>query len=221
MTRLHALFEDQRLVEKVQRKLPNLFQMAEIESSRAGKVGMEVGSLRERILIALLIYKFGPDAVETKIPITKSQVDVRLFGEAISIKTITGLSGVKAVWTVDAESARLFSKKYKPECEILLIQVKWDCKNPRPETIPGNPRHPGGLFLIPLDAQLKLFASLGRENYLKLPKPGTNPRGVEFSRETVMRLIQDPNSRCIPILWRKTKVDYDPYKRWVDYWSAD
>jgi len=146
MTRLHALFEDQRLVEKVQRKLPNLFQMAEIESSRAGKVGMEVGSLRERILVALLIYKFGSNAVETKIPITKSQVDVRLFGEAISIKTITGLSGVKAVWTVDAESARLFSKKYKPECEILLAQVKWDCKDPRLDTIPGNPKHPGGLL---------------------------------------------------------------------------
>jgi hypothetical protein len=32
---------------------PKLFRIAEIESSRAGKVGMEVGSLGERVIVAL------------------------------------------------------------------------------------------------------------------------------------------------------------------------
>jgi len=31
-------------------------QIAELESQRAGKVGMEVGSIRERIIVSLLIY---------------------------------------------------------------------------------------------------------------------------------------------------------------------
>ena len=58
---------------------------------------MEVGSLHERIIIALLIYKFGEANVETEIPITEPEVDVKLFGEPVSIKTITRkrLSGVK------------------------------------------------------------------------------------------------------------------------------
>jgi len=58
-SRLIEVFEDKKLVEKIKDKLPYLFQLAELESSRAGKTGMEVGSLRERIIVALLIYKFG------------------------------------------------------------------------------------------------------------------------------------------------------------------
>jgi hypothetical protein len=35
------MFEDEELVEKIKRRLPHLFQLAELESSRAGKTGME------------------------------------------------------------------------------------------------------------------------------------------------------------------------------------
>ena len=51
---------------------------------------MEVGSVREKIIIALLIYKFGKENVETEIPITEPEVDVKLFGNPVSIKTIYG-----------------------------------------------------------------------------------------------------------------------------------
>ncbi len=88
---LIKIFEDKQLLEKIQKRLPYLFQLAELESSRAGKTGMEVGSIRERIIVALLIYKFGEANVETEIPITEPEVDVKLFGEPISIKTITGI----------------------------------------------------------------------------------------------------------------------------------
>ena len=95
-SRLIDIFEDQKLVAKIKKRLLYLFQLAELESSMAGKTGMEVGSLRERVIIALLIYKFGQANVETNIPITEPEVDVKLFGEPISIKTITGkaLGGV-------------------------------------------------------------------------------------------------------------------------------
>jgi hypothetical protein len=46
--RLVEIFEDKKLVDKIGKRLPYLFQLAELESSRAGKVGMEVGSLREK-----------------------------------------------------------------------------------------------------------------------------------------------------------------------------
>ncbi len=105
--RIKQVFFDSNTVKKIQDKLPKLFYVAELESSRAGKIGMEVGSLRERIIVALLIYKFGEESVETEIPITEPEVDVKVYNNPISIKTITGtsFSGVKLIWTVDADSA--------------------------------------------------------------------------------------------------------------------
>ena len=58
-SKLIEIFNDEKLIDKIKRRLPHLFQLAELESSRAGKIGMEVGSLREKIITALLIYKFG------------------------------------------------------------------------------------------------------------------------------------------------------------------
>jgi len=49
LSRLIEIFEDERLVEKIRKRLPYLFHLAELESSRAGKIGIEVGSLRETI----------------------------------------------------------------------------------------------------------------------------------------------------------------------------
>jgi len=54
--KIREIFNDKELVARIQDKLPKLFQLAELESSRSGKIGMEVGSLRERIIVALLIY---------------------------------------------------------------------------------------------------------------------------------------------------------------------
>lgn len=174
---LIEIFEDEKLVEKIKRRLPYLFQLAELESSRAGKIGMEVGSIRERIIVALLIYKFGEANVETEIPITEPEVDVKLFGKPISIKTITGksLGGVKLIWTVDAQKAREFYENYYPHCDILLVQINWNDL--------------GGFYYIPLEAQQTLFNEIGREKYIKLPKPGTNPRGVEITKEALSIFI--------------------------------
>lgn len=102
-----------------------MFQLAELESSRAGKIGMEVGSLREKIIILLLNYKFGEKYVETNIPITEPEVDVKLFNQPISIKTITGNNGVKLIWTVDREKVLEFFQSYYPSCDIILVQINW------------------------------------------------------------------------------------------------
>ncbi|MGQ9848207.1 MAG: ThaI family type II restriction endonuclease [Bacteroidales bacterium] len=208
-SRLIEIFEDAELVEKIKRRLPYMFQLAELESSRAGKTGMEVGSVRERIIVALLIYKFGEANVETEVSITEPEVDAKLFGEPVSIKTITGKSfgGVKLIWTVDAQKAKEFRESYYPHCDILLIQINWN--------------DVGGFFYIPLEVQKKLFDMMGRENYIKLPKPGTNPRGVEITKEALSSLVEDSMSRRIAINWQKIKVEFNSYKRWVDLWMED
>ena len=40
---LSRLFDDSKLINKIKAKLPLMFHIAEIESSRAGKIGIEVG----------------------------------------------------------------------------------------------------------------------------------------------------------------------------------
>jgi len=49
------LFTDEEIISKIRHKLPRLFQIAELESSRAGKTGMEVGSMREKIIQVFLV----------------------------------------------------------------------------------------------------------------------------------------------------------------------
>ncbi|HOV37282.1 MAG TPA: ThaI family type II restriction endonuclease [Spirochaetales bacterium] len=208
-TRLIEIFDDETLVAKIKRRLPYLFQLAELESSRAGKTGMEVGSVRERIIVAMLIYKYGNGNVETEVPITEAEVDVLLFGEPVSIKTITGKSfgGVKLVWTVDAQKAKTFRENYYPGCDMLLVQINWE--------------NIGGLYYIPLEVQKRYFERIGRFNYIKLPKPGTNPRGVEITKEALTNLVEDNDSRNILINWQRTSIEYNSYKRWVDLWEED
>ena len=207
--RLIEIFEDEKLIERIQKRLPHLFQLAEIESSRAGRIGMEVGSVRERIIVALLIYKFGEANVESEIPITEPEIDVRLFGEPISIKTFTGkyFKGVKLVWTVDAESSEQFREEYYPNCDILLVQINWD--------------NEGGFYYIPLTAQRRIFNEIGRKEYIKLPKAGTNPRGVEITKRALTGLVEDVETKSIKIYWQKTKIEFNSYKRWVDLWREE
>jgi hypothetical protein len=170
---------------------------------------MQVGSVREGVIVALLIYKFGEANVETEIPITQPEVDTRLFGEPVSIKTITGKSfgGVKLIWTVDAQKAEEFRESYYPHCDILLVQINWNSL--------------GGFYYIPLRAQTRLFDKMGRRNYIRLPKPGTNPRGVEITKEALSGLIEDSQTRSITINWLRTEIDFNPYKRWVDLWREE
>ncbi|MCJ7507121.1 MAG: ThaI family type II restriction endonuclease [candidate division Zixibacteria bacterium] len=208
-SRLIEIFEDEKLVEKIKGRLPYLFQLAELESSRVGKTGMEVGSLRERIIVALLIYKFGEANVETEIPITEPELDAKLFREPLSIKTITGKSfgGVKLIWTVDAQKAKEFRERYYPHCDILLVQINWN--------------GPGGLYYIPLEVQKRVFYKIGRQDYINLPKPGTNPRGVEIKKEALLNLVKDSACKNIEIHWQRTEIRFNSYKRWVDLWRED
>ncbi|MBI4721820.1 MAG: ThaI family type II restriction endonuclease [Candidatus Stahlbacteria bacterium] len=207
--RLEEIFEDEILTNKIKTRLPYLFQLAELESSRAGKIGMQVGSVRETIIVALLVHKFNEANVETEISITEAEVEVKLFGMPVSIKTITGtnFSGVKLIWTVDAQKAIEFSENYYPSCDMLFVQINWG----------GN----GGFYYIPLAVQRELLDNIERRNYIKLPKAGTNPRGVEITKEAMLGLIENGRTKKIIINWQKVDIEFNPYKRWVELWSEE
>lgn len=208
MSKINSIFQDINIISKIQDKLPKLFQLTEIDNSRDGKLGMEIGSSRERIIIALLIYQFGDDNVSTNIPITKNETDVIVFDEAISIKTVTNkkIVGVKLIWTVDSQKALEFINNYRAECDILFIHINWN----------GD----GGMYLISKQAQNEILEKNGKDFYFKLPKQGTNPRGVELSNSAITELVKHHTTKSIRINWIRTDNNtYSPYDRWVKLWE--
>lgn len=203
------LFEDSLIVKRVKNKLPHLFQLAELESSRNGKLGMEIGSVRERILIALLMYKFGIDIVDPDIPITAPEIDVIVNNEPLSIKTLTCKNGrwmpVKLVWTVDARRALEFKNNYIPSCDMLVAKICW-----------GNE---GKLLLFPQEAQIDVLETIGKDKYIQLPKEGTNARGVELTKEALFMLENHKETKSIEVNFIREKMDYrEVYTKWLDAW---
>ena len=205
-SRVRELFEDPQTAEEIRRKLPRLFRIAELEHIKGGKLGQEVGNIREQIVIALLMYKFGKENVEP-LPSTQSEADVKLFGEPLSVKAGRKYSSFKLSWTVNGIKADEFLRTYVPRYDLIWVEVSWN--------------KPGGVYYIPYEVQLEVFGLLGRENYIKLPKPGTNPRGIPIYRKALKLLMNHPQSLCIPIFWEIPTVEYDPYKKWVDLWKEE
>jgi hypothetical protein len=205
--KIREIFSDEKLVARVQNKLPKLFHLAELESSRDGKIGMEVGSLREKIIVALLIYKFGEENIRSEIPITESEIDVEVYGNPISIKTITGKTptSVKLIWTVDSAKSKEISENYLPSCDMIFIQINWN--------------NGGGFYLISKETQYEVLTKIGRASYIKLPKAGTNPRGVELTRQALQILLQHKDTLAIPINWKREIIKYKPFKRWIKLWA--
>lgn len=208
-SRIIELFEDKTIVKKIQKKLPELFYIAELERQRAGKIGMEVGSIRERVLVSLLIYYFGENNVVSDLPITEPESDVIVYDTPISIKTKTGsgFSGVKLIWTVDAENAREFAENYSPTCDMLFTQIVWQSV--------------GYLYYFPLNVQSDILNSIGRDNYIKLPKAGTNPRGVELRSIALKNLIGHKETLKIKINWIRKEIEFNVFKRWIELWEKD
>lgn len=207
------LFDDDAFNRRIKRKLPVLFHIAEKEVSRAGRVGMEVGTLREQILIAMLIHKFGRSSVDVKTPPNFPEADVVLFGKPVSIKTVTAKSNttpsVKLVWTVDWLKVDGFVKSYEPRSDLLIAIIRWGGE--------------GGLFVIPISAQVEVFKEIGKERYLSVPPKGTNPRGVGLSNEALSRLLNHRFTRSIAIRWERPSQmgELEPYDRWLAYWAQD
>lgn len=208
----NKLFDDNLIVRRVKNKLPHLFQLAELESSRNGKIGMEIGSVRERILIALLMYKFGIDIVNSDIPITAPEVDVIVNDNPLSIKTMTTnserWSSIKLIWTVDAKKALEFKNTYMPSCDMLVAKIRWNGE--------------GKLLLFSKESQQQVLNDIGRNRYIKLPKENTNARGVEITAEALSILETHKDTRCININFTREKIDYrEIYTKWLDAWREE
>lgn len=90
---------------------------------------------------------------------------------------------------------------------MLLVHINWSGM--------------GGVYYFTREMQGKIMQQMGRHHYIALPKPGTNPRGVELSKQAVRTLAKHPQSLRIPVKWEKREIQFDPYKRWLELWEQD
>ena len=189
-------FYNEKLVSMVKNSLPKLFKTAEIETTRGGKIGMEVGVLRERILISMLIKSFGPENVETDLSSNENSKDTRIFEDNLSIKTFTnsGYGGLKIFWASDNGSVSKALESYKPQHHLMISQICWGTNK-------------GGLFLVPLSVQNELFDKVGSNGYLKVN--GGNNRGISIQTEVLKTMLLHKDTKKIQVEWNTPEIKID------------
>ncbi len=197
---------------KIIKVLPTLFNMVELENMRGERLGMEVGTARERVIVALFMLAYSRDKVEFP-PSTMHEIDVIVKGLPVSIKTKTNkkpsdYGGVKLVWTTDWDKVNEFVETFIPSAYMLFVNIVWGGE--------------GGFFLITPESQKNALKELG-DGFFKLPSKGTNPRGISLSA-TAMKMMQDCNStQSLTINWQKdiTLLKEEAlYDRWINLWNA-
>ena len=165
-----------------------------------------VGLLREDAIIGFLMNKLGETNVQKASSGTDRGYDLIVYGQRLSIKTVTGKGDIKVLWTADTSRVQdEISRIYSPEYDILLVRIHWG-KNEK------------SLFYIPNDVQLEIMERLGRENYLKVAS-GTNHRGIAINSDATNQLLEHENTIALEIDWEQPDLDYDPIERWRRFWA--
>jgi hypothetical protein len=114
--------------EKYIKGLISLYQSSQTECSRSSGLTPEIGSSRERDLIASFV---SNSKLNVKYDIPNEKVeDVIINKNKISIKHSsnkkTSQSGIKVIWTVDIEKRNKFLKNFMFTCDLIIIYVRFD-----------------------------------------------------------------------------------------------
>lgn len=195
--------------DHIMRTLPILFAIVDSENRRGKKLNMVVGFARERVLIALLMHVYGKTSIEFP-TFLSPEMDVKVNQHPVSIKTKmgTGYAGIKLVWTSDRIKIEEFYSNYMPKSELLYVNINWDSR--------------GKFCLIPLSVQREIFAELTPEGYMKLPREGTNSRGVEIAHQAMKKLLSHHATFSLDIKWNKETLPegWNPYHQWLELWET-
>ena len=188
-------------LERIHKKLPPAFELVAQQTR-----GPEVGNLRESVLIGMFMAFLGESRVSPDTEVVEA--DCAIGNIPLSIKTVTGkaLNNVRIKWTVDQERVREFIDAFAPGCDLLIVRILWDTE--------------GRISYIPLEAQQRVFAALGKGHYLDY-RPGTNTRGINLSRAALTELEQSAESVIAPLQWFRSVEPQSLYDRWVSYWQDD
>jgi len=193
MNLITSAFNDPVFKKMVQENLPKLFKEAKTEAETYSNI-MAVGSHRKKKIIGLLIKFLGSTKVNDVFSTRMSELDVIIDNLEISIKTISNNNALKITWTTEAKKVAILMKEYIPRYDLILARINWNMKDVY---------QPSGLFFISKDAQIKILEKLGRDNYIKPPKEGTNAKGMRLTKQAFEELITDDEALHIDVDWKK------------------
>ena len=202
--RIADLFSGPKRIQRLAEGLPRAFAVARGEMPPGNPA---VGILREHILIAYFIDEFGKDAVHVPARGTERGFDLIVDGHELSIKTTTGNTNFKVLWTVDSlQIGREIARDYEPKTDIFLVQLHW-----------GKERD--SVFYIPAEEQVDLRRSLS-DGYLSAAV-GSNHRGIQITSVARKQLLARPNTLRASVNWQEHVVASTPFDRWVSFWREN
>lgn len=187
-----------------------LYQSSQIECSRSAGLTPEVGSSRERDVIASL-YNDKELCVEYNIS-NRNEEDVIVNGKKISIKhssnKYNSCSGMKIVWTVDKTERIKFVKKFVFNCDLLIVYVRFDKQNVNGELVVMY------IEKSTLVAQQHLFGIRNEEIFKCL---NGNSRGVELRKKFFDKIIKKALFHTIIKFKALSCESFDPIAKRVSY----
>lgn len=188
-----------------QRDLITLYSDSQSECQRNGKCTMEIGSSREKDLLAVLKRYIGAGI---KTDLDNALVEDFCYNDQrISIKhssDIVGAGNIKAKWTSDGEQADAFIRgmlelKADHYTHILLVYINVSKKQI-------------DAIMISASTVLDIVRSLGLAAFKS--SKGTNNRGVEYSRKTLQECVKRAYFH-VKMVDADVKTDIDPIDRRV------
>ena len=198
---LIQLFETEITLSRLVTRLPQAFEIVKQEMPKGNPA---VGVLREHIITGFFLSEFGQSNVSVPDKGIERGFDLQLFGRELSIKTGTGNTPPKVLWTVDPLRIGVeISRDYRPSCDMFLVHIFW---GKRKESI----------FYIPVEAQHEVRVSMG-DDYLEA-KVGTNHRGIAITRAAMNSLKAHEQTRVASVDWVESGLTTSPFTRWVDFW---
>lgn len=192
--RIMDLFSSDDFKEYMQKFWPKFVAIANAMSTHNGRIGQEVGKLRERALIYLLYRFLGEDIDECPIDdsdvgVHEKEKDVSIFDRDVSIKTLTGKNGkyspLKLSWVDDQDKAKEFIDNFKPTCDLLVACIDW-----------GNVAN---IYYIDCETQTTVLDSLPSDKRLVLAKGYT--KGTRLHSQAWLEMLQHENTLKLPINW--------------------
>ena len=128
-----------------------------------------------------------------------------VYGQELSIKTVTGDGKIRMLWTPDSYKAGKELALYRPEHDLFLCRIQWGRRN-------------DGVYYIPKSVQHEVYDS-NPEKYLHVPV-GTNHRGAELTTQARNALLSHSDTIRRQVTWTKKGMNYTPYNRWEEFWKS-
>jgi hypothetical protein len=161
-----------------------LYQLSQTECSRSSGLTPEVGSSRERDLIASLA---SNNSLNVNYDIKfDHEEDVIVNNNKISIKHSSNKKnthcGIKIIWTVDKTKRDLFLKNFNFNCDLLIVYVRID------KTLCNGELE---IIYIPISVliQQHIMSCIRKEKIFKCLEG--NSRGIEFEKIFFNKIIEN------------------------------